>query len=107
MPTNKQNAENNAMQDKSIAFDILKDSKFCITGLLRAATETTNIQFRQFINQSLTEAVQEHFTLTDAMISKGWYKPANINAQLQADLVMASQISTTASAASQYTTSLQ
>ena len=107
MPNAKQNVGNNIMQDKTIAFDMLKDSKFCITGLLRAATEATNTQLRQFISQSLTNVVQEHFILADTMISKGWYQPTNINAQLQADLAMANQMSPMMSAANQSNTNLQ
>lgn len=81
-----------AQQDKIIAFDMLKDSKYCITGLTRAATEAANPQLRQFISSSLDECVQEHFRLADLMVSKGWYYPSDIQQQIQADLTMASQV---------------
>ena len=85
----------------------LKTSKFCITGLLRAATEATNTQFRQFVNQSLEDVVQEHFLLADTIISKGWYQPSDINAQLQDDLTIATQITPAISATNQSNTCLQ
>lgn len=107
MPTTKPSIETTILQDKTIAFDMLKDSKFCITGLLRAATEATNTQFRQFVSQSLEDVVQEHFLLADTMISKGWYQPSDINAQLQNDLMIATQITPAESVTNQSNISLQ
>lgn len=86
--------EQSSNQDQALAYDMLKDSKFCLTGIVRAATESTNPQLRQFINTSLGEVLQEHFQLSELMVARGWYKPMNIRQQIQEDLNLAKQVIT-------------
>lgn len=77
--------------DKMLAFDILKDSKYCITSLSKASTATAHAQLRSYIDATLNECVQDHFKLADMLIVKGWYHPSNLEEQLQADFAMASK----------------
>jgi spore coat protein CotF len=82
-----------AIQNKSIAMELLRDSKFWIVSLTRAASEAGNPRFRQFINEALAEAVQEHFDLADTLAGKGWRYPPEIGQDFQADLVTDRQVS--------------
>lgn len=91
MPVSSQSGSSDSMADKTVAFDMLKDSKFCISAIAMAATESSNAQFRTFLSSTLEEAVSEHFLLSDMLISKGWYTPTNIQQQLQTDIQMANQ----------------
>jgi spore coat protein CotF len=65
--------DNNALTEKEIAFDMLKDSKFTVTSLSGAAAETINPDLRNIIRSQLDTAVKEHFELSDMLIGKGWY----------------------------------
>lgn len=83
------------MPDKTVAFDMLKESEFCLMSLTKAAMEAVNPEFRQVINQSLQECIQEHFIITDIIVAKGWAHPYGIQQQLAADLQMAQMMTTT------------
>ena len=80
------------LSEKAIAFDMLKDCKFCVTGIARAATEAADSQVRQFLSEALGEAVQEHFRLADLALAKGWYHPRDLQRQLQEDSMMVRQL---------------
>ncbi|SDE00668.1 spore coat protein [Sporomusa acidovorans] len=83
------------IQDQTIAFDMLKDSKFGIISHAKLSTEAANTELRTMLATNLDQCVQEHFQLSDLLISKGWYNPTNISQQLQADLSRAQQITAT------------
>lgn len=85
-PASQKTGNMNQFADKTVAMDMLKDSKFCLSALAMAATESSNDQFRMFLTSGLQEAINEHFMLSDIVINKGWYIPANIQQQLQNDL---------------------
>jgi similar to spore coat protein len=66
---------NSNFDDRTIASDMLKDSKFSVFSLAQAITETADHQLRQlFVNQLLT-SVQQHHQLSDLLIGKDWYQP--------------------------------
>ena len=75
------------LQDKDIAYDTLKDSKFNLNCITKASIESINPELRQLLNTQLTDTLNLHHELADLMISKGWY-PANDdpNQQLQKDI---------------------
>jgi spore coat protein CotF len=91
-----QSGQNQNMQEQTIAFDMLKDSKFGILSQAKLSTEAANPQLRAMLAESLGQCVQEHFQLSDLMINKGWYNPTNIAQQLQADLSRAQQVTANA-----------
>ena len=94
MPERGQSApDSSAIQDKSIAMDLLRDSKSLIVSLTRAASEAGNPRLRQFIHETLAESVQEHFRLADTLAGQGWYYPRDIIQQPQADFEMDRQVS--------------
>lgn len=88
MPITEQAAGASAITDRSVAMDMLKDCKFCVTTFAKAATEASNTQVRQFINQSLNDVANEQFKLSDIIVNKGWYHPFNITEQMQQDFQM-------------------
>lgn len=59
--------------DKDIALDMIKDSKFSATSLSAATAEAVNPELRAMLKQQLDKAVNEHFDLSDMVVSKGWY----------------------------------
>ena len=88
-----QNNNNSAStQDIALAYDMLKDSKSCIAGIARAATESTNNQIRQFYDTALDLSVDHHFQLADLLISKGWYQPWDVAQLLQSDNSLSQQM---------------
>lgn len=86
-----QSNQHQNLQDQTIAFDLLKDSKFGIISQAKLATEAANQDLRTLLAGNLDQCVQEHFQLSDLLMSKGWYNPANISQQLQTDLSRAQQ----------------
>jgi len=98
MPAPQGGSSAGSPQDRAIAMDMLKDSKFCVASLAKAAAEASNAQFRQFLGQALHEAIDEHFRLTDLMIGNGWQDPQNIEQQLQSDLALAEKLGQQAAA---------
>lgn len=85
-------ARTSNVQDKTVAFDMLKDSKFCIAGVAKASAEATSPELRRLLNDALNDVMAEHYVLSDMLIRKGWYHPRNVQQQLQTDLQMAQQI---------------
>lgn len=88
MPVMEKIPGTSTMPDRTVAFDMLKESEFCLMSLTKAAMEATNNEFRQVINQSLQQCIQEHFTITDLLISKGWAHPYKVKQQFKEDLEM-------------------
>jgi len=79
---------NPEVHDKDIAFDTLKDSKYNICCLAKAAMETVTPELRQLLSTQLTDALNLHFELSDILIKNQWY-PAkdDPNQQLQKDFL--------------------
>lgn len=71
-----------SLEEKDIALDMLKDSKFNVTSLANAAAEAVNPELRSLLRCQLDTAVKENFQLSDILIKKGWY-PAFDNPQDQ------------------------
>lgn len=63
----------NKLEGKDIAQDMIKDSKFGVTSLAAAAAEAVNPELREMLAQQLNNAIDEHFELSDMVINKGWY----------------------------------
>lgn len=67
--------EDQALTDKDMAMDMLKDSKFALCSMSMAITETSNPELRQELKKQLNGAIQSHFKLADMAAKKDWYKP--------------------------------
>ncbi|GAB6171949.1 hypothetical protein JCM15765_14270 [Paradesulfitobacterium aromaticivorans] len=67
--------EDQALTDKDIASDMLKDSKFALCSMSMAITETNNPELRQELKKQFNAAIQSHFRLADMAANKDWYKP--------------------------------
>lgn len=81
------NNNNNNNNDKNIALDMLVSSKASIGTLAKAAVEAVNPQLRQILSCQLTNAVNEHFRLSDIAINKQWYNASlNPEQQIQQDV---------------------
>jgi similar to spore coat protein len=65
---------NMSLTEKDIALDMLKDSKFGLTGLTMALAESSNPQLRQMLGTQLNNCVASHHKLSDIAINKGWYQ---------------------------------
>lgn len=88
MPVMEKMPGTSTMPDRTVAFDMLKESEFCLMSLTKAAMEATNNEFRQVIDQSLQQCIQEHFKITDLLISKGWAHPYKVRQQFDEDIEM-------------------
>jgi len=62
------------LDDRSITFDILKDSKFNIAALSKMTSEAINPQLRQIIDTRLSQAIIESHELCDLCVSKNWFE---------------------------------
>ena len=65
--------DDDKLEEKDIAMDMLKDSKFAVTTLSAAASEAVNPDLRNLLRSKLDIAVKEHFELSDLAVKKGWY----------------------------------
>lgn len=65
--------DDNKLEEKDIAMDMLKDSKFAVTTLSAAASEAVNPDLRNMLRSKLDIAVKEHIELSDLAVKKGWY----------------------------------
>lgn len=63
------------MNDQDIADDMLKDSKFAVISLAKAATTGHHPQLKELFEAELLLAVQNHHKLADLASTKEWYKP--------------------------------
>ncbi|MED4336211.1 spore coat protein [Bacillus licheniformis] len=50
-----------------------------------AITETSSPEVRETLKQYLNDAIDTHEQITNYMISKGYYHPANLSEQIQID----------------------
>jgi similar to spore coat protein len=62
------------MNERDIAADMLVSSKFGVTSIARALTESSNPLLRQVLLTQFNASAQEHFQLSDLMENKGWYQ---------------------------------
>ncbi|KOF57575.1 MULTISPECIES: spore coat protein [Clostridium] len=69
-----QKNNNLKLDDRSITFDMLKDSKFNIVTLSKATSETINPQLRQIIDTQLSMAINQSHELCDIAVSKNWFE---------------------------------
>lgn len=84
---------NSSLSDKDLALNMLNDSKSDITMLSKAVTETINPQLRQILTNQLNACINNHFTLSDMAIQKGWYNAyANPGQQIKKDMQEAQNI---------------
>lgn len=67
-----QKNSNLKLDDRSITFDILKDSKFNIAALSKMTSEAINPQLRQIIDTELSQAIIESHELCDICVNKNW-----------------------------------
>lgn len=65
----------NMLGDRDIASDMLKDSKFGVISLSKAISITTNPQLREFLQNELLTAINQHHRLSGIATEKEWYKP--------------------------------
>ena len=63
------------LSDQDITTDMLKDSKFALTSLAMAISETSNPELRQILKRQINDASKEHFRLSDIAVNNNWYKP--------------------------------
>lgn len=87
-----QGSQGTNSQTQAIAYDLLIGSKNGIASIAKAATEASNTQLRIFLNEAMTESIQEHFTLADMLVSQGLYQPLNVQQQLQQDLTASQRL---------------
>lgn len=64
---------NNSMNDRDIALNMLASSKAGVGMLSAALVETTNPELRQMLSSQLTASISGHFQLSDMAIRNGWY----------------------------------
>jgi Spore coat protein len=92
--SNNNQGDNNSLNDKDIALDMLVGSKFRIEALAKTITETTNPQLRQMLSGQLNMSINEHFRLSDIAINNQWYNvQATPQQQVQQDVKDAESLS--------------
>ncbi|ASB89456.1 spore coat protein [Bacillus sonorensis] len=75
-----------AMTEQVIATDFLITAKTGVKNIATAITETTSPEVRDTLKQYLNDAIETHEQITNYMISKGYYHPENISAQINTDM---------------------
>jgi similar to spore coat protein len=77
------------MTDQVIATDFLISAKAGVRNYAVAITETATPELKAALRAQLNDAIATHEKITTYMMSKGYYHPHNLSAQLQVDLAMA------------------
>jgi similar to spore coat protein len=76
----------NTMTDQVIAMDCLMACKTAVKCYATAITETATPEVRSVLQKHLVSEIAAHEKMTNYVMSKGWYNPYNIGAQIQLDL---------------------
>lgn len=75
-----------AMTEQVIATDFLITAKTGVRNIATALTETTSPEVRATLQQYLNDAIDTHEQITNYMIFKGYYHPADLSAQINMDM---------------------
>jgi similar to spore coat protein len=76
----------NTLTDEVIAMDLLINAKSGVRNYAMAVTECATPDIKAVLTKQLDEAIATHEKITSYMMSRGLYKPYNINEQIQLDL---------------------
>lgn len=74
-----------AMTEQVIATDFLISAKTGVKNIATAITETSSPEVRETLKQYLNDAIDTHEQITNYMMSKDYYHPANLSQQIQVD----------------------
>jgi len=83
--------QKNSLTDRTMATDLLFNTKSLIKNLAAALTETATVELRMFLKQELDQAIAYQEKVLHFVSDKGWYAPYNLEQQLQADLQYAAE----------------
>ncbi|QGQ98106.1 spore coat protein [Paenibacillus psychroresistens] len=76
----------NILTDQIMAVDLLNSAKTAVKMCAAALTESTTEEIRSLLKDQLKVAICAHENISKFMIEKCWYKPFDINEQLQLDM---------------------
>jgi similar to spore coat protein len=80
------------MTDQIIAADFLIATKTGVKSYAVALTESANPEIKQALRAQMDDAVDLHQRITDYMVSKGYYHPADVAEQLKVDMAAAKTV---------------
>ncbi|MDP2873004.1 MAG: spore coat protein [Bacillota bacterium] len=83
--------QHNIMDDQTVAADLLSSAKAAVKQLASALTEAATPEVRQTFQSQLNEAVSFQHKVADFVVEKGWYKPYDIETQIQMDVQSSQQ----------------
>lgn len=83
--------QTNVLNDQMIATDFLIGAKNAIKSYAMAITESATPEVRSTLKQHLNDAIELHEQISQYMINKGYYHPANVQEQLRIDMQAARQ----------------
>ncbi len=63
------------LTEQDIASDMLKDSKFALSSLILALSESSNPRMREVLKKEFNASLQKHFRLADIAVENDWYHP--------------------------------
>ncbi|NLM21638.1 MAG: spore coat protein [Peptococcaceae bacterium] len=75
-----------SLSDQTICGDLLTSAKMAVKSYATALTEATTPQVRDLLRRQLDDAISSQEKIFRFMEKKGWYKPFDINAQIQMDI---------------------
>lgn len=67
--------DHDELSDQDIVNDMLKDSKFALSSLITALSESNHPEFRQVLKKQFNTVLQNHFRLADISVENNWYHP--------------------------------
>lgn len=74
------------MTDQVIAMDFLINAKSGVRNYAMAVTEAATPEIKATLTKHLEEAIFTHEQISAYMIEKGFYRPYNLDEQIQLDL---------------------
>ncbi|MGI5902339.1 MAG: spore coat protein [Desulfitobacteriia bacterium] len=75
-----------ALSDQIITGDMLNSTKMSIKSYAGALTEAASPQVRDLLKRQLDDAIESQEKIFRFMEKKGWYKPYDMNSQIQSDI---------------------
>ncbi|MDF2680527.1 MAG: spore coat protein [Brevibacillus sp.] len=73
------------MTDQVVAMDFLISAKSGVRNYAMALTETGTPEMKATLTKQLEEAIDMHEKISTYMIDQGWYRPWNVDEQIQLD----------------------
>jgi|GEM_PF-1101169 len=79
------------LDDQTIAFDLLTAAKEAVKAYASALTEAATPEVRSVLHRQFEDSLAFQHEVADYVVGKGWYRPYDLQGQIQMDLQSSQQ----------------